>query len=964
VIPQPIDTVPLFQRLTAEERQLVTARLRRRQAAPGEVIITEGQPSDTLFIITAGWVKLEGGKTDRTVTLANLGAGSLLGESDLLLNRPYVMTARATGSTSTQLLTLARAELEELIHEHPCIGLKFSASLGIRIPFLEQYLIQQRLRNIELLSALNDDDLRAITHKLDFQTIERGDLIVEAGAPGDAAFFIEEGHVRLITKSNEGESFEELDEGDIFGNTALTTGKPHTCTARAVSDVNLWVLTRAAYQELIERRPAIKLAFSRALAEALSISDQADAVERMRQLPLFTDMPTDALHALAARLVLRHFPMEEALYTEGTPGDAMYIVEAGEVKLMDSAFSDAHLLERIRPGESFGEMALLTGRTRAECARAATDTTVWVLYKSDFDDVMVQYPEISVSLSRAITERLSTRENDFVIRHLRRINLFSNLASSELKIISAKVRGVRFRPGEIICFADQPAQAFFMIEKGEVKRMTTGPNGESVLLDILDSGDSFGEQEIVQGVPYNATAQTLGEVELWTISKNDFQQMLEAFPSLTLTITRMMADRLTRAQQVPPSARVQPYGMPPYPPAPRPSRPVPPPPGRRIQQPPSGARPIKPAMQTNVAPDAHHAHAFPSAPRAATPSHVQAEHKPTAIAFGVARQHSTPHTQSPAHPHPHAEPQRVASPLHQPAPRVTHPRARRHGPGFFAELGTLITGLSLGGKLRALTLAALAVWFFLVVGPFTTVTTVSSTVGGLELFNNASGGTGAPQEKAASARGNNAGPAKVAFAIPTNTPVPTRTPAPTFTPRPQPTAVRVLPTRTPAPALAAAAPVPVATLPPIFVDPRLGPNSDPVANPDLQQVHINPAQGVGHGQKFWRVISLKFENTAEAKMDHTIYVMIRDENGKRVDAKLKAWGEGSGPVDKLEQKTADDMCQCNYGIGMWGDGYGVQVDDQYPSDQVVGMVMSGAPNIMKGHAHVNYKIIFQLTTMP
>jgi len=75
---------------------MVTARLRRRQAVPGEVIITEGQSSETLFIITAGWVKLEGGNIDQTVTLANLGVGSLIGESDLLFNRPYAMTRLPT----------------------------------------------------------------------------------------------------------------------------------------------------------------------------------------------------------------------------------------------------------------------------------------------------------------------------------------------------------------------------------------------------------------------------------------------------------------------------------------------------------------------------------------------------------------------------------------------------------------------------------------------------------------------------------------------------------------------------------------------------------------------------------------------------------------------------------------------------------------------------------------------------
>jgi hypothetical protein len=248
------------------------------------------------------------------------------------------------------------------------------------------------------------------------------------------------------------------------------------------------------------------------------------------------------------------------------------------------------------------------------------------------------------------------------------------------------------------------------------------------------------------------------------------------------------------------------------------------------------------------------------------------------------------------------------------------------------------------------------VWFFLVVGPFTTVTTVSSTVGGLELFNNASGGTGAPQEKAASARGNNAGPAKVAFAIPTNTPVPTRTPAPTFTPRPQPTAVRVLPTRTPAPALASAAPVPVATLAPAEVDPRLVPGSGkdlPLVN-GFKLVLAN----VGHGQKFWHITKVVWEDISESNNGHTIYVMIKDESGKRTEAQVKWWGEITGQMPDDPQKSADDVCNCNYGLAMYGDGYGVKiVDQQYPSDQAAGMIMP-----MK--RHVNYRVYYQLTTMP
>lgn len=930
MIPQPIDTIPLFQRLSVEERQLVTAHLRRRQVSPGEAVITEGQPSDALFVIEAGWVRLEGKNIDQAVTLANLGAGGLLGESDVLLNRPYSMTARVAGTTPAHLLVLTRADLEELIRQRPSIGLKFGASLGLRIPLLEKYLVQQRLRNVELLGALSDDDLRALAQKLEFRTVARGELIVEAGTPGNAAFIIEEGHVRVITQASDGQMFEELDAGAIFGHTAVCTSKPYALTARAVSDATLWVLTRDAYQELITRRTSIKLAFSRALAEPLSIADQAEAVERMRALPLFADMPTDALYALAGRLVLRQFPVEEAIYTEGTPGDAMYIVEAGEVKLMDSAFSDAHLLERVRPGEAFGEMALLTGRTRAECARAATDVTVWVLYKSDFDDVMVQYPEVSLSLSRTITQRLGTQESDFVLRHLRRIKLFSNLASSELKQIATKVRGIRFRPGEIICFAGQPAHTFFMIENGEVKRMATGPQGEPILLGILDAGDAFGEQEIVQGIPYQATAQALSEVEVWTISKNDFQQMLEAFPALTLTITRMMADRLSRVQQVPPSTRIPP---------PTATSRAPSAPPRRIQQPPSGARPIRPLGHTRT--PSPSSRTYVSASPTGTP-HAHVEPKPVATPFGIARQHSAPPLQAPVH-----TPRAVQRPLHG-----TRTSARRVEPSFWDELMIFVNGLSLAGKLRAVTLIALMFWFLVVVGPFTTVNAVTSAVAGLQL--NAASAEEMQPKESFTTRSNNAGPAKVAFVVPTNTPVPTRTPAPTFTPRPQPTVVRIVPTRTPVPAVAVPA-APKPTLPPPEVDPRLVPGSGRDL-PHVNNFKIIPAT-VASGQKFWRITKVVFEDVAESGNSHSIYVMLRDESGKRTEAKVKWWGEGSGDMPDDPQKSADDVCQCNYALYMYGDAYGVMVSDQYPSDKATGMLMP-----MK--RHVNYRLWFQLTTMP
>jgi CRP-like cAMP-binding protein len=240
VIQQPIDKVPMFARLSEEERELVSTRLRRRTVAKGEVIFNAGQPSQAFYIISSGWVVLEDSTPDRTLALANLGAGGLLGEIDTLLGQPYATRARA--ASQSELLALSKNDLQDLIRTNPTIGLRLGSTLGMRVAFLQEYLVRNRLRGLELLSSLSESDLQAIAQNLDFRSFSAGDLIVEAGAVGDAAFILEEGQARLISESSQGQCFDEIGEGALFGHTALITGKPYPCTARAVSDLSAWVL--------------------------------------------------------------------------------------------------------------------------------------------------------------------------------------------------------------------------------------------------------------------------------------------------------------------------------------------------------------------------------------------------------------------------------------------------------------------------------------------------------------------------------------------------------------------------------------------------------------------------------------------------------------------------------------------------------------------------------------------------
>ncbi len=954
MIPQPLDQVPLFARLSEDERELISSRLRHLEYNTNTVIFSANKPAEFLAVIVQGWVKLEGETPQGPIALANLGAGSVVGEVDMLLNRPYSTSARA--ATTCSLLALHRNDLHDLILEYPSIGLKFSAALGTRVAHLDEYLVTQRLSSNPLLTALADSEARALARRLQFRAYARGESLFEAGDAPDAAFLIENGVVRVITNTREGETYEELQEGELVGQTALITGKPFPATGFAVTDVNAWVLARNDYLDLINEQPTLKLAFSRALAERLGVQDQSQAAERLHAMPLFQDATPDALNAIAERLVLRHYPAGELVYAEGTPGDAMYFCESGRVKLVSDAATEAELLHRVSSGESFGEMALLTGRTRAEAAKAIDDTTLWVLYKTEYDDLIVQHPALSLALSRALSSRLGNNEGDAAERQLRQLNLFSGLSQTELRQIAQYVQPQHFRSGETVCFAGQPAQYVYIIEAGEAREIAQGPNGQTIVLDLLGPQQSFGEQAVVQNRAYPVTVQAVGEIQVWAIAKNDFDRMLATYPALALSVTRRMAEELERATR-----------RAPRPQSPQPMRPAAPnyaqPRGYAPQAPQQAYAPRPGNGNGGHSNGGHAANGRnPYAPRPAIPQpQARAQTAPLpGTSVGVRPAPSRPWERSGNVMRP--MPAATARPVQRAGAAHAGMPVRNRRPGVL----TWFSNLSVGNKIATVLVGVFALWIVVMLPLWLIYAVLTSGFGG----NNNNNSTPEQELPIAGAVRQPIFGIKIAQAIhtPTPTPLPPTpvppTPVPTKKPVTKPVVQKIAPTAVPeatqqdAAALAAPA-APAKPLPPREWDARLGEGGLPL----LQGIDVLDAQ-VPSGQSFWRLIRMKFEDAGqESGNDHTIYVTLIDEEGKRVNDKViqVSWDQsGAVEVQRLtlaDQKPKGDYCECNYNWPMYGAGYRVKVDDSIPSDQARGM-------IMPMHRHVNYRLTFQRVVMP
>ncbi|NIV29781.1 MAG: cyclic nucleotide-binding domain-containing protein, partial [Anaerolineae bacterium] len=89
-------------------------------------------------------------------------------------------------------------------------------------------------------------------------------------------YFIESGRARVVREMSSARALvlAELEAGDLFGEMSLLTGAPRSATVTALSELNLWILGQADFDELVTAYPNLALAVSRLLSERLRNTDE------------------------------------------------------------------------------------------------------------------------------------------------------------------------------------------------------------------------------------------------------------------------------------------------------------------------------------------------------------------------------------------------------------------------------------------------------------------------------------------------------------------------------------------------------------------------------------------------------------------------------------------------------------------------------------------------------------------
>ena len=136
--------------------------------------------------------------------------------------------------------------------------------------------------------------------------------------------------------------------------------------------------------------------------------DEDFAREALEGCVLVQHVDVQGLDACLACLRLRRFKRDETVFHQGDPGDALYIVASGRVKVVlpSPDASEGAILATLARGQFFGELAMLDGQPHSADVVAIEPTETLVLGRTDFERLFESEPSIRRSLVLALAREL------------------------------------------------------------------------------------------------------------------------------------------------------------------------------------------------------------------------------------------------------------------------------------------------------------------------------------------------------------------------------------------------------------------------------------------------------------------------------------------------------------------------------------------------------------------------------
>lgn len=240
---------------------------------------------------------------------------------------------------------------------------------------MTQTISHDILRVFTPFDTLNPEYLDKVTEKASVREFPKGTMVFKRGRELDEAFYLIEGNVDLIDAQFVITSVDPRSEARRL---PLSGSSPTQVSAMTKTAVKLLCVERD-FLDLV-------MAWSESGEEpAMTDDEDNDWMSYLLQAPLFSKIPPGNIRQLFSRFKEQKVAVNEIIVKEGERGDLFYVLKTGSATVVDTG---GKILAALRPGDYFGEEALVGDTTRNATVKMLTPGKLMSLQKEDFKELL------------------------------------------------------------------------------------------------------------------------------------------------------------------------------------------------------------------------------------------------------------------------------------------------------------------------------------------------------------------------------------------------------------------------------------------------------------------------------------------------------------------------------------------------------------------------------------------------
>jgi CRP-like cAMP-binding protein len=250
VYPDKLQPIPLFSELPAHAFARVLAALKLRRTRPGEIILAEGDPGHSFYVLARGAVRvtkhLATGGENR---LATLHEGAIFGEMALVSASPR--TATVVAESDCDLLEFDREALLAASNEVATVA----AALD---KFTRERLLNNLMASAPLFRPLDRAQRFDLIRRFTAHDVAAGVTILDEGSPGRGLFVLLAGEADVAKRDGDAKVLlATLGPGDVFGEISLLNDEPASATVTAAKQSTVLFLSKEIFDRLIRAVPEV-----------------------------------------------------------------------------------------------------------------------------------------------------------------------------------------------------------------------------------------------------------------------------------------------------------------------------------------------------------------------------------------------------------------------------------------------------------------------------------------------------------------------------------------------------------------------------------------------------------------------------------------------------------------------------------------------------------------------------------